>query len=145
MRTSVLRMLVLGCALVLAAPSFALGKEKGAGGRRAGALGPVEEALAKLELTAQQKTKIEECKTKFNDYVRASQEELKAGRKDNDPAKRRQAVKGLAEKRQELMDGIRAVLTDEQKKKFDEAMPKPAARGKGGAKGKPKAGGTVTQ
>jgi hypothetical protein len=42
------------------------------------------------------------------------------------------------------MDGIRAVLTEEQKKTFDEAMPK-AARGKGGAKTKPRAGGTVTQ
>ncbi len=135
----------MGCALALVAPSFAFGKDKGAGGKRGGGLAPVEETLVKLELTTQQKNKIEDCKAKFNDYVRASQEEMKAARQGNDPAKKKQAMKGLAEKRQELMDGIRAVLTDEQKKAFDEAMPKPAARGKGGAKKNPKSGGTVTQ
>jgi Spy/CpxP family protein refolding chaperone len=145
MKTSVRKMLAWGCAIALIAPSFAFGKEKGAGGKRDAASGHVEEALAKLELTAQQKTKIEECKAKFNEYLRASREESKIGKKENDPAKRKQAAKGLAEKRQELSDGIRAVLTDDQKKTFDEAMPKAAARGKGGAKGKPKAGGTVTQ
>lgn len=145
MRTSILRTLALGCALALVAPSFAFGKDKGAGGKRGGGLAPIEEALAKLVLTAQQKTKIEECKTKFNDYMRASQEEAKAARRDNDPTKKKQVAKGLVEKRHELMDGIRAVLTDEQKKTFDEAMPKPAARGKGGAKQNPKSGGTVTQ
>ncbi|MCX6910751.1 MAG: Spy/CpxP family protein refolding chaperone [Verrucomicrobia bacterium] len=145
MKTSVLKMLALGCALALVAPSFALGGDKGAGGKRDGGLGHVEEALAKLELTTQQKTKIEDCKTKFRDYLRACHEEAKAAKQDNDPAKKRQAAKGLAEKRQELTDGIRAVLTDEQKKTFDEAMPKPAARGKGRAKANPKAGGTVTQ
>lgn len=146
MKTSVLKMLALGGALALMAPSFALAKDKGAGGKRGGGpLAPVEEALAKLELTAQQKTKIEDCKAKFGDYLRATHEDAKNAKKENDPAKKRQAAKGLADKRQELLDGIRAVLTDEQKKQFDDALPKPAARGKGGAKKKPQAGGTVTQ
>ena len=48
MKTSVLKMLVLGCTLALVAPSLAGGKEKGAGGRRGGGLAPIEEALAKL-------------------------------------------------------------------------------------------------
>ena len=145
MKTSVLRMLALGCALAVVAPEFVLGKDKGAGGKRDGGLAAIEETVAKLNLTPQQKTKVEECKAKFNEYVRAAQEERRAGKKEVDPAKRREALKGVAEKKRELLDGIRAVLTDEQKKQFDEAMPKPAARGKGGAKDKPKTGGTVTQ
>ena len=146
MKTSVLKTLALGCALALVAPSFALGKDKGAGGgKRDGGTGAVEKALAKLQLTAQQKTKIEDCKTKFHEYLRACQEERKVAQKSNDAAKKKQAAKGLVEKRQELLDGIRAVLTDEQKKTFDEALPKPTKRGKGGAKANPKAGGTVIQ
>lgn len=145
MKTSVLKTLALGCALALIAPSFALGGDKGAGGKRDGGLAAVEEALSKLELTAQQKTKIEDCKTKFRDYIKARHEDAKATKQSDDPTKKRQNAKALAEKKQELIDGIRAVLTDEQKKTFDEAMPKPAARGKGGAKAKPNAGGTVTQ
>ncbi|MCX6901283.1 MAG: Spy/CpxP family protein refolding chaperone [Verrucomicrobia bacterium] len=143
MKTSVLKTLALGCALALVASSFAPGKDKAAGaGKRDGGTGAVEEALAKLQLTAQQKTKIDECKTKFREYLRACQEERKAAQQSNDAAKKKQATKGLAEKRQELLDGIRAVLTDEQRKTFDEALPKPTKRG---AKANPKAGGTVTQ
>ena len=145
MKTSVLKTLALGCALALVVPSFAFGKEKGTGGKRAGGLGPVEEALAKLELTAQQKTKIEDCKAKFRDYLKARQEDVKAAKQSDDPGRKKPGAKALAEKRQEMIDGIRAILTDEQKKTFDEALPKPAAHGKGGAKANPKAGGTVTQ
>lgn len=143
MRTSVLKMLVLGCAVALVAPSFTLGGDKGAGGKHG--LGPIDDALAKLELTDQQKKKIEDCKAKFRDYMQAHQEEMKTAKQSDDPAKKKQAAKGMREKRNELIDGIRDVLTDEQKKTFDEAMPKPDAHGKGGAKGKPDAGGTVTQ
>jgi Spy/CpxP family protein refolding chaperone len=144
MKTSVLKTLALGCALAMVAPALAPGGDKAAGGKRGGGLAPVEEALAKIELTAQQKTKVEECKTKFREYTRARQEDAKATKRNSDPTQKRQDAKGLAEKRQELIDGIRAVLTEEQKKTFDEALPKPA-RGKGGGKAKPKAGGTVTQ
>lgn len=143
MRASVLKMLVLGCAVALVAPSFAFGGDKGADGKRG--LGPIEDALAKVELTDQQKKKVEDCKAKFRDFMQSRQEEMKAAKQSDDPTKRKQLGKALREKRQDLIDGIRAVLTDEQKKTFDEAMPKPDAHGKGGAKGKPDAGGTVTQ
>jgi Spy/CpxP family protein refolding chaperone len=141
MKACVLKMLVLGCVVALWAPSFALGGDKGAGGKRG--LGPVEDALAKLELTDQQKKKIEDCKAKFRDFMQAHQDEMKAAKQSDDPAKKRQAAKSMREKRQELIDGIREVLTDEQKKTFDEAMPKPPAHDKG-AKTNP-GGGTVTQ
>lgn len=145
MKTSVLKALALGCALALVTPLFVLGKDKGAGGgKHDGGMGAIDEALSKLQLTAQQKTKIEECKTKFRDCLSTYQEEAKQAKRSNDPEKKKEVAKSIAEKRREMMDGIRAVLTDEQKKTFDEAMPKRGARGKGGAKTDPKAGG-VTQ
>ncbi len=143
MKTSVLKMLVLGCVVAWMMPSFASGGDKGADGKRG--LGPVEDALAKVQLTDQQKKKIEDCKTKFRDFMQAHQEEMKAAKQGDDPAKKKQGAKALREKRQELIDGIREVLTDDQKKTFDEAMPKPGAHGKGNAKGTPAGGGTVTQ
>lgn len=143
MKASVLKVLVLGCAVALMTPSLAPCGDKGTDGKRG--LGPMEDALAKLELTDQQKKKIEDCKAKFRDFMQSHQEEMKAARQGDDPAKKKQIGKALREKRQELMDGIREVLTDDQKKAFDEAMPKPAAHGKGGAKGNPSGGGTVTQ
>jgi Spy/CpxP family protein refolding chaperone len=146
MKESLLRTLVLGCVIALVAPSSVLGKDKGVGGgKHDGGMGAIEEALSKLQLTAQQKTKIEECKTKFRDCLSAYQEEAKQAKRSNDPEKKKEIAKSIAEKRREMMDGIRAVLTDEQKKTFDEAMPKRGAHGKGGAKADPKAGGSATQ
>ena len=147
MKASVWKVLTWGCALAMIAPLLAFGGDKTAGGGKhgGGALVPVEEALTKLELTEQQKTKIEDCKAKFRDYLKARQEDVKAAKQSDDPGRKKPGAKALAEKRQEMIDGIRAILTDEQKKTFDEALPKPAAHGKGGAKANPKAGGTVTQ
>lgn len=146
MRISLLKALALGCALALAAPSFVLGKDKGAGGaKHDGGIGVLDEALSKLQLTAQQKTKIEECKTKFRDCLSAYQEEAKQAKRSNDPEKKKEIAKSIAEKRREMLDGIRAVLTDAQKKTFEEAMPKRSAHGKGGAKTDTKTGGSATQ
>lgn len=146
MKTSVLKTLALGCALALVTPLFVLGKDKGAGGgKHDGGMGAVDEALSKLQLTAQQKAKIEECKTKFRDCLSTYREEAKQAKRSNDPEKKKETVKSIAEKRREMMDGIRAVLTNEQKKMFDEAMPKRGARGKGGSKADSKAGGSATQ
>ncbi|MBM3887681.1 MAG: hypothetical protein FJ388_01005 [Verrucomicrobia bacterium] len=148
MKHSVLKILALIVALGVAAPMLVPAGEKNAEGKRgargAAMMAKLDEALGKLSLTEVQKTKIEACKAKYQEYVKAHGEEFKAARGGADEQKKREAKKGWFEKWQEMMDGIRAVLTDEQKKKLEEAMP---ARGARGDRGKPgaKRGGEVVQ
>jgi Spy/CpxP family protein refolding chaperone len=149
MKRSVLKTLAIIVALCVTAPMFVVAGEKAAGGKRgegrAGAVGArLDEALGKLNLTDEQKTKVEACKAKFHEYVKAHAEDMKAAREGTDEQKKHEVRKAFGEKMKEMMDGIRAVLTDEQKKKFEEAMP---ARGAHGERGKPggKRGGTVVQ
>ncbi|MBI5395028.1 MAG: Spy/CpxP family protein refolding chaperone [Verrucomicrobia bacterium] len=143
MKHSALKTLALIAALCVAAPMLVSGADAPEGKRGAGkgAMGAkFDEALGKLNLTDEQKTKVEACKAKFRDYMQAHGEELKAAREETDPEKKRAAFKGVMEKMQEMRDGIRGVLTDDQKKKFDELLP--ARHGDGKGKGHGKAGGT---
>jgi Spy/CpxP family protein refolding chaperone len=149
MKHSVLKTLALIVALCVAAPMFVTAGEKAAGGKRgegrAGAMGArLDEALGKLSLTDEQKTKIETCKAKFQEYMKAHAEDMKTAREGTDEQKKKEVRRAFGEKRKEMIDGIRAVLTDEQKKKFEEAMP---ALGGRGDRGKPggKRGGAVVQ
>ena len=134
MKHSVLKTLTLIVAVGVAAPMFVSGADapEGKRGQGKGAMGQrMNEALEKLNLTEDQKAKVEACKAKLQEYMQAHGEELKAAREETDPEKKRAAFKGMMEKMQEMRDGIRAALTDEQKKKFDELMPARHGEGKG--------------
>jgi Spy/CpxP family protein refolding chaperone len=142
MKPPVLKTLTFAAALCVAVPMSASGADAPAGKRGAakGAMGgKLDEALGKLDLNEEQKTKVEACKAKFRDYMQSHAEELKAAREETDPEKKREAMKGLFGQMKEMMDGIRAVLTDAQKKKLDELMPARMGdgKGKGRAKGAP--------
>lgn len=139
MKRSILTTLTLAAALCVTIPMFVSGADapEGKRGHGKGAMGAkLDEALGKLDLTADQKTKIDAAKAKLQEFRQAHADELKAAQEETDPEKKRAAFKGMMEKMKEMMDGIRAVLTDEQKKKFEELMP--ARHGKGHGK----AGGT---
>ncbi|MCX7827188.1 MAG: Spy/CpxP family protein refolding chaperone [Verrucomicrobiae bacterium] len=149
MKQSVLKTVAWVVALCVAAPVFATAGEKAAGGKRGeGRVGAMDakldETLAKLNLTEEQKTKIEACKAKFREFMKEHAADMKAAREGTDEQKKREVRKTLMEKLKERRDGIRAVLTDEQKKKFDEEMPAWGARGE---RGKPrgKRGGSVVR
>ena len=94
-----------------------------------------------LALTDEQKSKVETLQAEFakqRDKLRAEQQnnpeivkqrdEMKAARQANDKEKLRQLHEQLMERehplldlRKQYMDKVRALLTDEQKKKLDEA------------------------
>jgi len=138
MKRSVLKSALLIVVFCVAVPMFVAAGEKAADAK-------LDEVLGKLNLTEEQKTKIEACEAKFREYKQANQEKRKAARGETDSQKRREAVKNMREKHQEMMDGIRTVLTDEQKKKFEEAMPAQGARGDRGRKPGSKPSGAVVQ
>lgn len=108
-------------------------------GHRDGVRGPMgerfNEALAKLDLTEEQKKKIEAVKAKFREYMEANKEKFKAAREGSDEQKA-ELRKNMGEKMKEMMEGIRGVLTEEQKKKFAEMMPARDGEGKGRARRK---------
>jgi len=144
MKQSVLKTLTLAVAVGVAAPMLAFSADapEGKRGNREGGKGAVgarfDEALGKLDLTAEQKTKVDAAKAKLQEYMKAHAEELKAAREETDQEKKRAAFKGMMEKMQEMRESIRGALTDEQKKKFDELVP--ARMGKGEGKGRAKGG-----
>lgn len=138
MKHSVLKTLTLIVALGVAAPVFVSGADapEGKGGKGKGMPGQrMNEALEKLNLTEEQKTKIEACKAKMHEYMQAHAEEFKAAREETDPEKKRAVFQGMMQKMQEFREEIRALLSDEQKKKFDELMPARHGEGKGQRKG----------
>lgn len=134
MKQLFLRILSYVAAFCVVAPVFVSGGDapEGRQGRR-GAMGArLDEALGKLNLTADQKTRIETVKARLGEYLKAHAEELKAAREETDPDKKREAMKGLFEQFKQMREDIRAVLTDDQKKQFDELLP--ARRGAGSGK-----------
>ena len=132
MKRSILKTLTFVAALCVAAPmlSTAADAPEGKRGKMGGRL---DEVLGKLDLTADQKAKVDAAKAKMAEYMKAHAEELKAAREATDPEKKQAAMKGMMEQMKQLRESITAVLTDEQKKKFAELMP---ARGPGQGQGK---------
>jgi len=107
--------------------------------------------VEKLELTAEQKAKLADLEKAYaaereklpavsREDTMKMHEELAAARKAGDKAKAQELRKKIMEAyapqmelRRKYMEQFRALLTDEQKKKLDEA--RPAAHGKGAPKG----------
>ncbi|MBI5684240.1 MAG: Spy/CpxP family protein refolding chaperone [Verrucomicrobia bacterium] len=134
MKRTILKTLTLIAALCVAAPMIATAADapEGKQGRGKGAMaGKLDEVLGKLDLTAEQKTKVDAAKAKLGEYMKSHAEELKAAREATEPEKRREALKGMMGQMKQTRDEIRAVLTDEQKKKFDELMPAYQGKGRG--------------
>jgi len=133
---SLRRTLTLLAALAVAAPFIATAGDAPAGKRGVreagkGMIGErLNEALAKLDLTEEQKKKVESLKAKLREYMEANRDKFKAAREGSDQQKA-ELRKEMGEKMREMMEGIRAVLTDEQKKKLAELMP-----GREGGKGR---------
>jgi Spy/CpxP family protein refolding chaperone len=83
----------------------------------------VEQLDKALSLTDEQKTKIKDIYTKAGEEMRAA---MKEGGGD------REAMRGkMMERMKATQDQVRALLTDEQKKKFDE-MPQRGGGDRGG-------------
>ena len=121
---SILKMTVLGCALLMATPLFVTGDDQPAKGERHGKRGDMMEGtLAKLNLTEDQKTKIDAIKAKFQ---KERQELEKTHKSDVDAAKQAKDQENPREimkrKRKAMMNEIKGVLTDEQKEQFQKAM-----------------------
>jgi periplasmic protein CpxP/Spy len=81
-----------------------------------------------VSLTEEQKTKIKELYTK-------SQEEMRSAMRGGGGGDRDAARQKMVEAMRKTRDQVRALLTDEQKKKFDE-MPQRGAGDQGGRRGK---------
>jgi Spy/CpxP family protein refolding chaperone len=141
MTQSVLKTLTFIAALTVAAPMLATAGDAPAGKRGPrdagkGMMGErFNEVLSKLDLTEEQKTKIDAQKAKFREYMEANKEKFKAAREGSDEQKA-ELRKSVGEKMKEMMEGIRGVLTDDQKKKFAELMPAREGDGKGRRRGK---------
>jgi Spy/CpxP family protein refolding chaperone len=119
--------------------------------RRDGERGPrplaqINDALSKLDLNDEQKTKINAAREEFGKEMRASfeanrekiqdlEKQMKAAREAKDEAKIKELEEQMAKlrpnfeaKTKEFIDQkIKPVLTDEQKKKFDEELAKARA------------------
>lgn len=140
MKKSVLKTLTLAAAVAVAAPMLAVAADapEGKRGPREAGKGMMgerlSEVLGKLNLTEEQKTKIEAQKAKLREHMEANREKFKAARDGSDEQKA-ELRKAMGEKMKEMMDGVRAVLTDEQKKKLAELMPAREGEGKGRRKG----------
>ena len=126
MKSSLIKTLALGCALLATSPWLASAAQGGKGGAKHGP-DPIQAALDKLTLTDEQKTKIKAIQDKANadrqEFMKAHAEELKAAKAANDKEKMHSIGAPLMEKRKATVAEIKAVLTDEQKKQFDESMP----------------------
>lgn len=137
---SMLKMAVLGCALLMAAPLLNAADDQPAKGEKRGKHGDMTEGiLGKLNLTEDQKSKIDAIKAKFRgemqEFQKAHKEELDAAKQAGDRAKMREIMQPFAEKRDAMMKDIKDVLTDEQKAQFQKAMDEArAAHGHGDKK-----------
>jgi hypothetical protein len=109
------------------------GRKGGRGGGGRGAAVSADDRIAEIEkavgtLTADQKSKIKEIMAKQREEMQAARGKGGAGGGDRE---------AMRTKMQENQKEIRAVLTEDQQKKFDE-MPAPGRGGKGGKGGKKK-------
>ena len=124
---SMLKMAVLGCALLMAAPLLNAADDQPAKAEKHGKHGDMMEGfLGKLNLTDDQKTKIDAIKTKFRgemqEFQKAHKAELDAAKQAKDRAKMHEIMKPMGEKRDAMINDIKGVLTDEQKEQFQKAM-----------------------
>jgi protein CpxP len=104
---------------------------RGAEGRGAGMMSPdarVEMLDRELKLTADQKTKLTDIFTKARDEMRDDMQNAKGG--DQKAARQK-----MQQSMQATRDQVAAVLTDEQKKKFEEMGPGMGQGGQRGGKG----------
>jgi Spy/CpxP family protein refolding chaperone len=135
---SMLKMAVLGCALLMVAPWLNAADDQPAKGEKHGKHGDMLDGiLGKLNLTDDQKSKIEALKTKFHgemqEFQKAHKDEIDAAKQAKDRAKMHEIMKPFAEKRDAFMNDIKGVLTDDQKAQLQKAMDDAkAAHGKHG-------------
>lgn len=126
MKLSLVKMLALSLALIAAAPWFAsaAGGKEGKGHRGSD---PLQAALEKLDLTADQKAKAKVITDKLAadraEFMKEHGAEVKAAREAKDKEKMRSLQAPMMEKQKTAIAEIKGLLTDEQKKKFDEVMP----------------------
>lgn len=99
------------------------GQEQGGRGQMMSPEARVEQLDKALTLTEEQKTKIKDIYTKAGEEMRAA---MKDGGGDRDAARTK-----MMERMRATRDQVRALLTDEQKKKFDE-MPQRGGGDQGG-------------
>lgn len=130
---SMLKMAVLGCALLMATPLLVMGGDKPAKGEKRGKHGDMmENLLGKLNLTDDQKAKVKEIREKyrpeFQEFEKAHKAEIEAAKEAKDFAKMKEIMQPIAGKREAMMKEIRGVLTDEQKAEMKKAF----GGGKGG-------------
>jgi len=136
MKRSILTTSVLVCALCVSGPLAAFAKE---GGKRHAdrASGPVDGALAKMNLTDEQKSKIQAIKEKFHAEMKKWDEDHKAEMDAARAAKDRAKMKPLMEQRTTKMEGMTAeiknVLNEDQKVQLQQAMD--AAKAEHGKRG----------
>lgn len=108
------------------------GESQGRGGQMMNPDARVEQLDRALTLTADQKAKIKDIYTKSQDEMRAL---MRSAKDSGDQAAAREKMQKLM---QSSRDQVRAVLTDEQKTKFD-ALPQQGrgeGRGRGDAQGR---------
>lgn len=130
-----LRMIAVAAALAVSVPAYAQGGGGGGGGGRGGMQGTPAERMARqkeqlfkdITLTATQSAKID---TVMMQAGEKQQEMMQAARSGGgDMATMRESMQKMNTERN---DALKAILTDEQKKKFDEnvaAMPQGGRRG----------------
>lgn len=109
--------LVLSMMLTATADDDAAKKKK-RGARQNALVGKVKEAIGSLDLTEEQKTKIEEAVTAFTATTKELQ---KAGYNQELRKARTEAMKAAREaggKQKEIMAGVKAKFTDEQNELF---------------------------
>lgn len=135
MKLSLIQSLALGLALTVTTPGLVSAADDGGKAGRHGRGGDrLQAALEKLNLTDDQKAKIQVIKEKANAereaFMKEHAEELKAAKDSNDREKMRAVMGPLMEKMKATMEEIKKVLTDEQKQKLAEAMPAFGGHGK---------------
>lgn len=79
----------------------------------------------KLNLTEDQKTKIKAIEESFDktrkEYYEAHKTDIEAAKTSGDESKKKEVKGGLIKQRKDAVDQIRSLLSDEQKKTWDEA------------------------
>jgi Spy/CpxP family protein refolding chaperone len=137
---------LLAVAVAVRAEEKPARKGAGAGGQRPGMMEHLLPPMAqeKLNLTADQKTKVEELDAAFGKEVKAFwashaelREKMKAAREAGDKDKMKDLMaemKPMMEARKSGMEKVKALLTDEQKKTLEEMAEKMRAGRPGGHK-----------
>lgn len=135
MKLYLIQSLALGLALTVTTPGLVSAADDGGKAGKHGRGGDrLQAALAKLNLTDDQKVKVKVIMDKAGAereaFMKEHADELKAARDSNDREKMHAVMGPMMEKMKATLEEIKAVLTDEQKQKLAEAMPAHGGHGK---------------